>query len=88
MKTKLGYLFLLLICAMIQLTGIAQDQEWPGIRDSIYSDILKENRRIQIILPGDYKSNPQEKFEVLFLFDVGNQFIFQEPPKNCRSFQP
>src|SRR5689334_9524456 len=48
-------------------TTVAQD--YPGIRDSIYSDILKEKRAIQVVLPKNYKSESPEKYEVMYVLD-------------------
>lgn len=78
MKTEARRTFLLLVCGMIHLSAIAQNREWPGIRDSLYSETLKENRRIQVVLPGEYKTNPGEKFEVLYVLD-GEWYMEQIP---------
>ncbi|MBN8855279.1 MAG: hypothetical protein BGO55_24260 [Sphingobacteriales bacterium 50-39] len=41
----------------------------PGIKDSIYSQTLKEERRLQIQLPKEYKPGSTEKYRVLYLLD-------------------
>jgi len=41
----------------------------PGIKDSIYSQTLKEERRLQIQLPKEYKPGSTEKYQVLYLLD-------------------
>ena len=47
------------LALLIGLTShIASGQDWPGIRDSLYSEILNEQRKIQVVLPGEYKDNP------------------------------
>jgi len=52
---------LLVLCGHV----IAQ----PGIKDSIYSQTLKEERRLQIQLPKEYKPGSTEKYQVLYLLD-------------------
>jgi predicted alpha/beta superfamily hydrolase len=47
------------------LIAVAQ----PGIKDSIYSPTLKEERRLQIQLPKEYKPGSTEKYQVLYLLD-------------------
>lgn len=61
---------------LFQLSASAQN--WPGIRDSIYSEVLKENRRIQVILPGDYQPGSENKYEVLYVLD-GEWYMEQIP---------
>src|SRR5882757_6863554 len=41
----------------------------PGIKDSIYSQTLKEERRLQIQLPKEYKPGSDQKYQVLYLLD-------------------
>jgi len=41
----------------------------PGVKDSIYSQILKEERRLQIQLPKEYKPGSDQKYQVLYLLD-------------------
>jgi len=41
----------------------------PGIKDSIYSQTLKEERRLQIQLPKEYKPGSTDKYQVLYLLD-------------------
>jgi predicted alpha/beta superfamily hydrolase len=47
--------------------GYAQDHR--AISDSIYSNILKEQRSIKVLLPETYKTGSAEKYEVIYLTD-------------------
>lgn len=49
-------------------------QSLPGKRDSIYSEVLKENRILQVWLPENYKPGSKEKYDVVYLLD-GNDNI-------------
>ena len=40
-----------------------------GSRDTLYSNILKEKRIIEVILPAMYKPESNEKFDVMYLPD-------------------
>ncbi len=76
MKKKVHSVSICLIFFLCQLHIMAQD--WPGIRDSIYSDVLKEGRVIQVILPKDYQPDTNEKYEVLYVLD-GEWYMEQVP---------
>lgn len=54
----------ILFCA-----GQGRAQKWPGIRDSIYSNVLKEKRSIQVVLPKGYQPEKNSKYEVLYVLD-------------------
>lgn len=64
MKTCLAFTVILL-----QLFTIASAQNLPGKRDSIYSEVLKENRILQVWLPDDYKPDSSGKYDVVYLLD-------------------
>src|SRR5258708_5043184 len=64
MKNKIC-LSLVLSLSFVKLVA----QDLPGKKDSIYSDILKEKRFIQIILPEKYKPGSTEKYDVLYVTD-------------------
>jgi len=53
-------------------------QKWPGIRDSLYSEVLKEKRVIQVVLPKDYKPDSNVRYEVLYILD-GEWYMEQVP---------
>jgi predicted alpha/beta superfamily hydrolase len=57
----------LLFCSL--LSGPVKAQKVPTIQDSLYSAVLKETRRIQIILPKSYKTGTTEKYDVLYILD-------------------
>jgi len=63
---------LLLICGVHLLAQ-------PGIKDSIYSQKIGEERRLQIQLPKEYKPGSGDKYPVLYLLDGGwNAELFQQ----------
>jgi predicted alpha/beta superfamily hydrolase len=67
--------FIALLPLMICLCASAQ----PGIKDSIFSPTLQEERRLQIQLPVDYKPGSNQKYQVLYLLDgEWNAELFQQ----------
>lgn len=78
MKNKDRYFFFILSFCLAQLHGWAQDQNWPGLRDSVYSEILKEKRIIQVIVPKNSTPESKEKYEVLYVLD-GEWYMEQIP---------
>ena len=70
-------------CVLVTSTVIfgavnASAQEWPGIRDSLYSDVLKETRRLQVVLPKSYEQKKDARYEVLYILD-GEWYMEQIP---------
>ncbi len=68
MKVK----YLILFVSVILLTRINVPliaQQLPGIKDSLYSKVLKENRKIRIILPKEYKADAATKYEMFYVLD-------------------
>lgn len=65
--------FLLLVLSLIlgQVASTAMAQDAPAIRDSIYSNVLKEKRIVQVVLPSSYKPNSKEKYDVVYVLDGG-----------------
>ena len=61
-------LIILILISFFRFTGISA-QNNSVINDSIYSDILKEERSIKVILPDSYKPGSSEKYEVIYLTD-------------------
>jgi len=78
MKIRNFYLAFLSVFIIRQFSGDVAAQNWPGIRDSIYSETLKEKRIIQVILPKKYKAESGEKYEVLYVLD-GEWYMEQVP---------
>jgi predicted alpha/beta superfamily hydrolase len=58
----------LIFVLFFQSTGVSA-QNNSVINDSIYSDILKEERSIKVIMPEAYKPGSSEKYEVIYLTD-------------------
>jgi predicted alpha/beta superfamily hydrolase len=76
-KTQLWFSIIMTISIMFGAgQGIAQ--KWPGIRDSIYSNVLKETRAIQVVIPKGYESQKNAKYEVLYVLD-GEWYMEQIP---------
>lgn len=44
-------------------------QKQPGLRDSLYSEVLQEQRVIYVNLPEDYNPDSEEKWDVIFVTD-------------------
>jgi predicted alpha/beta superfamily hydrolase len=67
-----------LIAVFLVFSGL---RAWtqPGIKDSLYSNIIKEERRLQIQLPDEYKPGSGQKYPVLYLLDgEWNAELFQQ----------
>lgn len=47
----------------------ASNQNTPGIRDSLYSNVLKEKRFVNVVLPKDYKADLKDRYDVLYILD-------------------
>ena len=60
-----GILTLLIATSVFTLTA----QDGAEITDSIYSEILKENRAIKIRLPMGYEADATKKYEVIYILD-------------------
>jgi len=78
MKPARGIFVFSLVFWIGVTSHLAYGQDWPGVRDSLYSEILKEQRKIQIVLPPEYEDNPTAKFEVLYVLD-GEWYMQQIP---------
>jgi len=57
------------IALLIYASSLTYAQDLPGKRDSIYSEALKEKRMIQVLLPKEPKSDPNSKYDVIYLLD-------------------
>jgi predicted alpha/beta superfamily hydrolase len=61
------------LLALILMSGIQFNfvlaQNLTEVKDSIYSDILKEQRSIRVFLPEAYKPGSGEKYETIYLTD-------------------
>ena len=56
----------------------AHAQEWPGIRDSVFSDVLNETRIIQVVMPEGYSKEKDSRYEVMYVLD-GEWYMEQIP---------
>ncbi|MBN2348105.1 MAG: alpha/beta hydrolase [Bacteroidales bacterium] len=54
---------------LVSSVNILKAQNGAEITDSIYSEILKENRTITIRLPKDYVADSAKKYEVIYILD-------------------
>ncbi|MEO6313999.1 MAG: alpha/beta hydrolase-fold protein [Chitinophagaceae bacterium] len=63
-------IFLALFVLLQSATGLhAQLPDLPIIPDSLYSQVLKEGRRLEIVLPDNYKPADSGKYDVLYITD-------------------
>ena len=79
MKKYFLQLSLILVLMLLQISCVMYAQEQSVISDSIYSNILNEERAIKIVLPDTYKPDSTDKYEVIYLTDgewVENLFPF------------
>src|SRR5882724_9726434 len=76
--------FSVLLSLVICLSAGAQ----PGIKDSIYSKIIGEERRLQIQVPDDYKPGSGQKYTVLYLLDgEWNAELFQQTQRWAKQWE-
>jgi predicted alpha/beta superfamily hydrolase len=68
MTKKLSSLILLAIFIICK-SALAQLPDLPILRDSIYSEVLKEGRRLEIVLPDGYDSTSKTTYDVLYVTD-------------------
>ena len=57
------------ICTLLTVSPFFVFAQLPGLKDSIYSETLKEGRVLQVQLPKEYKAGSQDKYPVLYLTD-------------------
>jgi predicted alpha/beta superfamily hydrolase len=67
MKVALKFLILMMSSMLSLNRAIAQ--EIKIINDSIFSHVLKEKRQIYILLPEEYKSSSDTKYDVVYIID-------------------
>jgi len=78
MKFKITTWFCIMMTVGIMICAGQDAQKWPGIRDSLYSNVLKESRAIQVVLPKGYQPEKNSKYEVLYMLD-GEWYMEQIP---------
>jgi predicted alpha/beta superfamily hydrolase len=59
----------LILVLISQVFCVAHAEEHRAISDSIYSNVLKEQRSIKILLPDTYKPGSTDKYEVIYVTD-------------------
>lgn len=64
---NLNFLISILFIAALQLPNFTSAQETPGKPDSLYSETLKEQRKIQVVLPPYHKPGSDTKYDVVYL---------------------
>src|SRR5258706_6943826 len=69
MNRKLIWFWIIMTAGILFCAGHGRAQKLPGIRDSIYSNALKEIRSIQVVLPKGYQPEKNSKYEVLYVLD-------------------
>ncbi|MDR3712742.1 MAG: alpha/beta hydrolase-fold protein [Puia sp.] len=71
-------IFVILSFSVGSLANMARAQDtvmnstYKGRLDSIHSDILKQERFLEVFTPPDYKPGSSEKYDVLYVLDGGN----------------
>lgn len=70
------YLSLFFLCAIITLSSLAQTDNKIviGKVDSVYSNILGENRKVWVYVPGNGAQNSGEHYPVVYLLDGDGHF--------------
>lgn len=66
------------VILILLLVGTLHAQEWPGVKDSLYSKAIGEMRRFQVVVPKDYVAGSSAKYEVLYMPD-GEWYMEQIP---------
>ena len=65
----IGLIFFLQHFAISQTNQNVQFLQKVGVLDSIYSQNLKEYRKLYVQLPANYNANSREKYPVVFILD-------------------
>lgn len=72
-------LLLIIISSICFLPNVGSSQEKTGIKDSIYSNVLQENRQFHEIRPEDYNLDGNDTlYEVLYILD--GQYYIRDVP--------
>lgn len=77
-KTTIFISFIVLILLILSNRSIAQQKYGDliiGDKIHIMSKVLNEQKTIVVIPPFNYKDNPNEKFPVVYVLDVGNNLF-------------
>ncbi|WP_299156846.1 alpha/beta hydrolase-fold protein [uncultured Tenacibaculum sp.] len=69
MKQSYKKIFFLTVLIILGNINVIYSQEDRLIQDSLYSNVLNEQRNIRIILPKEYKPNSKETYDVIYVLD-------------------
>lgn len=69
MKKTICFLIPALIFVLGTYSSISTAQGLTEVKDSIYSDILQEERSLKVFIPDTWKPGSDEKYEVIYLTD-------------------
>lgn len=69
-------IIVLLVFISINNSTIFSQEIKMGIRDSLFSEVLQENRPISIYFPPSYEANKHQKFPVLYILDGDYNFRY------------
>lgn len=69
MKQSYKKTFFLIVLIILGNINAIYSQEGRPIQDSLYSNVLNEQRNIRIILPEGYKSNSEKTYDVIYVLD-------------------
>lgn len=58
-----------LIIILLSSVGTSMAQNKTTTRDTIYSEILKEKRMMEVLLPETYKPDNKERYDVIYVLD-------------------
>jgi predicted alpha/beta superfamily hydrolase len=69
MKKIIYFLFPALVFVLSTYFSVSTAQGLTETKDSIYSDILQEQRTLRVFVPDTWKPGSEEKYEVIYLTD-------------------
>ena len=69
MRTASTFKILIMIVGLSLALNMARAQQPTVINDSIYSNVLKEWRKIKIRLPEGYKPGDSTRYDVVYMID-------------------
>jgi hypothetical protein len=57
------------LITLVLLLSFASYTSAQARPDSLYSEVLKEKRKLKILIPSDYKPGSQKKYDVVYILD-------------------
>lgn len=64
-----------LVCMSFLMSAVAQKDIFLGVRDTVYSNLLQENRKIWVYVPKQLPGQAPKQFPVVYLLDGDDHFI-------------